>query len=149
MNTDVLVKRRAIGIVTRTGQLDYSHEIFQDDQDFFIISLTPGESPHTFLTFPHFSLEFVEKIKEIKKVQQLTTLCLFGGVVFELMTEKNEFMDFLVFTELLDRKEGLPIVGGIDYHCFEGRYDEIFCSRVYLNEVGRWRFRVYRLKRND
>ena len=55
-------------------------------------------------------------------------------------------MEYIIFTELLDRKDDLPIVGSVDYESFAPRYELKFESQVFVNDVGRWRFRIFKFK---
>ena len=146
IDTEVIVKKRTLAVLSRSGVLDYSHGIFQDDMNFAVVSLANSQSPYKVFQYEEFSLDFVERVRELNQLEKITTLCLFGGVAFELLAKKEEFMDFVVFTELLDRKEDLPIVGSVDYESFVNRYELVFESQVFVNEVGRWRFRIFKFK---
>ena len=114
--------------------------------NFVVVSLADTQSPYTVVQYEVFSLDFVEKIKELYGLERITTLCLFGGVAFDLLANKGDFMEYIIFTELLDRKDDLPIVGSVDYESFAPRYELKFESQVFVNDVGRWRFRIFKFK---
>lgn len=144
----MIEKKRSGVVMTRQGVVDYSNNFFKDDLEFYVYSLRECQSPYTVLTSQEFSLNFiVSKVKEASGAESCTTLCLFGGVLFNILIGNGERFDFILFTELLNRRDGLPIVGEIDYGSFERDYSVVFTSQVYSDQSGDWVFKLFRLNR--
>ena len=134
--------------MSKQGSIDYSSGVFNEVDDFLVYSLQESVSPFPVLVSQEFSLELmVNKVKESRNIEECSTLCLFGGILFDVLVKGGNEFEFLLFTELMDRTDGLPIVGEIDYATLEGKYSLVFTSELFSNDYGNWRFRLLRLNR--
>jgi len=148
ISCELIEKKRSVVVMSRQGNVDFTNKVFEAKDDFFVYSLKECPSPFPVMVSQEFSLEFmVNKVKESRNIEECSTLCLFGGVLFDVLVETGNDFDLLLFTELMDWSEGLPIVGEIDYRSIEGRYSLVFTSEVFCDGYGKWRFRLFRLNR--
>jgi dihydrofolate reductase len=121
--------------------------LFNDDSSFIVYTHQEKEFKYPVVTRDRISLRDIKKLAEENLGKPRPTVLICGGaVMFELMIQSRDIPEFLVLTENNGSVDGRTIAGKIDNETLQEHYEEIFGSRIFVNEFGNWKIRVLKRK---